>query len=83
MRYVPFRLCVQFGNYELDRIFSYVDLTAIECASMSGRRILNLVEVLNDATKHIRKDFAACCGDAHASISIPGHEYRRTHLTQS
>ncbi|HMF21889.1 MAG TPA: hypothetical protein VKG24_07160 [Pseudolabrys sp.] len=43
----------------MDCIFGVVDLAAIERASMSGRGILNLVEVLKDATKHMRKDFAS------------------------
>jgi hypothetical protein len=34
---------------------------------MSGRGILNVVEVLNDAIKHMRKDFIPIYGDSHAS----------------
>jgi len=49
----------------MDCIFGDVDLAAIERASISGRGILNLVKVLKDAIKHMRKDFAALCGDAH------------------
>jgi hypothetical protein len=53
------------GNYRTgcsatpDCIFGHVDLAAIERASVSGRGVLNLVEVLSDAVKHMRKDFRA------------------------
>jgi hypothetical protein len=37
---------------------------------MSRRGILNVVKVLNDAIKHMRKDFIPIYGDFHASTSI-------------
>jgi hypothetical protein len=37
---------------------------------MSGRGILNVVKVFNDAIKHMRKDFIPIYGDSHASTSI-------------
>jgi hypothetical protein len=54
----------------VDCILGYVDLVLRERASMSGRGILNVVEVLNDAIKHMRKDFIPIYGDSHASTSI-------------
>ena len=54
----------------MDCIFGYVDLVVRERASMSGRGILNVVKILNDAIKHMRKDFIPICGDSHASTSI-------------
>jgi hypothetical protein len=46
---------------------------------MSGRGILNVVKVLNDAIKHMGKDFIPIDGDFHASTSIRESEYSRTH----
>jgi hypothetical protein len=37
---------------------------------MSGRGILNVIKILNDAIKHMRKDFIPIYGDSHASTSI-------------
>jgi hypothetical protein len=54
----------------VDCILGYVDLVLRERASMSGRGILNVVEVLNDAIKHMRKNFIPIYGDSHASASI-------------
>jgi hypothetical protein len=51
----------------LDRSFGEVDFAAIVRARMSGRGVLNSVEILKDLTKHVRKDFAALCGDSHPS----------------
>jgi hypothetical protein len=49
----------------VDSILGYVDFALIEYTSLSSRGILYLVEVANNATKHIRKDFIAACGGAH------------------
>jgi hypothetical protein len=55
----------------VDCIFGYVDLVVRERASMSGRGILNVVKVLNDAIKHMSKeDSIPIYGDSHASTSI-------------
>ena len=43
----------------MDGIFRDVDLALIEYTSPSGRGILYLVEIANDATEHMRKDFVA------------------------
>ena len=45
-----------------------VDLALIECTSPSGRGILYLVEIANDATEHVREDFVAVCDCAHSSF---------------
>jgi hypothetical protein len=49
----------------VDSIFSGIDFALIEYTSLSRRGILYLVEVANDATEHMRKDFAAVWGSAH------------------
>ncbi len=49
----------------MDSIFGNVDFALIEYTSPSSRGILYLVEVANDATEHMRKDFAAVRGGAH------------------
>ena len=49
----------------MDSIFSNMDFALIEYTSLSSRGILYLVEVANDATEHMRKDFAAMWGGAH------------------
>jgi len=46
----------------VDSIFGDIDFALIEYTSLSGRGILYLVEVANDATEHMRKDFAAVWG---------------------
>jgi hypothetical protein len=46
-------------------MFSDINFALIECTSLVGRGILYLVEVANDATEHMRKDFAAVWGGAH------------------
>ena len=49
----------------MDSIFGDIDFALIECTSLGGRGILYLVEVANDATEHMRKNFAAVWGGAH------------------
>ena len=49
----------------MDSIFGDIDFALIEYTSLSGRGILYLVEVANDATEHMRKDFAAVWGGVH------------------
>jgi hypothetical protein len=49
----------------VDSIFGDIDFALIEYTSLSGRGILYLVEVANDATEHMRKDFAAVWGGVH------------------
>ena len=62
-------------------IFDPVDLAAIERASISGHGILNLVQILKDAIKHMREDFTACA--ATLMLRPAGHEYGRTHTSRS
>jgi hypothetical protein len=50
----------------VDSIFSDIDFALIEYSSLSSRGILYLVEVANDATEHMRKDFAAVWGGGHS-----------------
>jgi hypothetical protein len=49
----------------VDSIFGDIDFALIEYTSLSSRGILYLVEVANDATEHMRKDFAAVWGGTH------------------
>jgi hypothetical protein len=44
----------------VDSIFGDIDFALIEYTSLSGRGILYLVEIANDATEHMRKDFERC-----------------------
>ena len=55
----------------MDSIFSNMDFALIEYTSLSSRGILYLVEVPNDATEHMRKDFAAVWGGAHFITLAP------------
>jgi hypothetical protein len=49
----------------VDGFFGQVDLPSIKFASVSGRGVLYLIEVANNATEHGCKDSMALCGDAH------------------
>ncbi len=49
----------------MDSIFGDVNFALIEYTSPGSRGILYLVEVANDETEHMRKDFAAVRGGAH------------------
>jgi hypothetical protein len=51
-------------------MFSDINFALIECTSLGGRGILYLVEVANDATEHMRKDFAAVCGAVLISLLL-------------
>jgi hypothetical protein len=44
----------------VDSIFGDIDFALIEYTSLSGRGILYLVEVANDATEHMRKALQRC-----------------------